>query len=245
VAQTPPTGAGSADLDAGIEPVPATAATVFGSSLPTAIRYAELLATTGVAHGLIGPREPARIWSRHLLNSAVVAELIPPASRVVDVGSGAGLPGLALALARPDVRVTLVEPLQRRAEFLGQAVVTLDLADRVSVLRGRAEDAETVRTAGNAEVVVARAVARLDRVVRWCLPLLAPGGWLLALKGESAEAELAEHDVAVRRAGGTAAEVTTCGRGLVSPPTVVIRMRRVPRPPRQQRPQRQRKGGTG
>src|SRR6185437_16425412 len=98
--------------------------TVFGSSFPTAIRYAEMLATTGVAHGLIGPREPARIWSRHLLNSAVVAELIPPASRVVDVGSGAGLPGLALALARPDVRVTLVEPLQRRAEFLGEAVVT-------------------------------------------------------------------------------------------------------------------------
>ncbi len=105
---------------------------MFGALLPLAVRYAELLATTGVAHGLLGPREAGRIWSRHLLNSAVVAELIPPAARIVDVGSGAGLPGLALALARPDARVTLVEPLQRRTQFLLQAVAALDVGDRVT-----------------------------------------------------------------------------------------------------------------
>lgn len=231
---TPPTAdPESAEGAEHTEAAPPAAAVVFGALLPVAARYAELLATTGVAHGLLGPREAGRIWSRHLLNSAVVGELVPPNARIVDVGSGAGLPGLALALARPDARVTLVEPLQRRTQFLLQAVAALDVGDRVSVLRGRAEDPATVRNAGNADVVVARAVARLDRVVRWCLPLLEPGGWLLAVKGESAEAELAEHAVAVRRAGGTAAEVTTCGRGIVTPPTVVIRV------------QRQRKGGSG
>jgi 16S rRNA (guanine527-N7)-methyltransferase len=216
-----------ADLEADrIESVPAAAATVFGDRLPLACRYAELLASTGVERGLIGPREAGRIWSRHLLNSAVVEELVPLGSRVVDVGSGAGLPGIALALARPELRVILVEPLLRRSEFLTEVVDALELSPRVGVVRGRAEDPATRELVGGSPIVVARAVARLDRMVRWCLPLLVPGGWLLALKGASAADELAEHAAAVRRAGGAAAELTSCGRGLVDPPTAVIRVQR-------------------
>ena len=220
---TPP----SAELDADrIEPEPPAAATLFGDRVPLARRYAELLASVGVERGLIGPREAGRIWSRHLLNSAVVEELVPAGVRVVDVGSGAGLPGIALALARPDLQLALVEPLLRRSEFLGEAVGMLDLADRVRVVRGRAEDEPTRRVVGNSAVVVARAVAPMDRMVKWCLPLLAPGGWLLALKGASARDELVEHAAAIRRAGGVSAEVTSCGRGVVDPPTSVIRVQR-------------------
>src|SRR3954447_14587324 len=153
-----------------IEAVPAPAAKVFGSRLPLAVRYAELLGTVAVERGLIGPREGGRIWSRHLLNSAVVEDLVPIDARVVDVGSGAGLPGLALALARPDLQVALVEPLLRRTEFLTEAVRALELADRVRVVRGRAEDGATRLAVGGAAIVVARAVAPLDRMVRWCLP---------------------------------------------------------------------------
>jgi 16S rRNA (guanine527-N7)-methyltransferase len=217
----------SAELDADrIEPMPPAGKLVFGARLPLARRYAELLASVGVERGLIGPREAARIWSRHLLNSAVVEELVPSSARVVDVGSGAGLPGIALALARPDLQVALVEPSLRRSEFLGEAVAALELADRVRVVRGRAEDKETYRAVGGSAIVVARAVAPMDRMVRWCLPLLVPGGWLLALKGARAKDELVEHAAAVRRAGGVFAEVTSCGSGLVEPPTAVIRVQR-------------------
>jgi 16S rRNA (guanine527-N7)-methyltransferase len=209
-----------------IEAVPAAAATIFGSSLPAAGRYAEVLASTGVERGLIGPREAGRIWSRHLLNCAVVEELVPRDDRIVDVGSGAGLPGIALALARPDLQITLIEPLLRRSEFLAEAVAELDLGGRVRVVRGRAEDRDIRAVAGNSPIVVARAVAPIDRMVRWCLPLLVPGGWLLALKGVSAGDELRTHAAAVRRAGGVSAEVVSCGQGLVDPPPAVIRVQR-------------------
>ena len=199
---------------------------MFGPALPAATRYAELLVSAGAERGLIGPREAGRIWSRHILNSAVIAELVPAAARTVDVGSGAGLPGIALALARPDLEVALVEPLQRRTQFLCEAIAALELTERVRVLRGRAEDATLRRELGAAEIAVARAVAPLDRLVKWCLPLLAPGGWLLAVKGASAPDELAEHAAAVRRAGAVQLDVTTCGVGLVDPPTVVIRVQR-------------------
>lgn len=209
-----------------LEPVPSGADAVFGRALPDAVRYAEFLATAGVERGLLGPREAGRIWARHLLNCAVAGELIPAGAVVVDVGSGAGLPGIAVALARPDLNVALVEPLLRRSRFLEEAVELLDLTGRVSVVRGRAEDAAVRADVGGVPVVLTRALAPLDRMVRWCLPLLAPGGWLLALKGASAGAELAAHADAVRRAGGVHSEVVVCGRGVVEPPTAVVRVQR-------------------
>jgi 16S rRNA (guanine527-N7)-methyltransferase len=220
---TPPSAQPESDQ---VEPVPPAAASLFAQRLPDAIAYADLLVSAGVARGLIGPHEAARIWTRHILNSAVVAELIPAAARVVDVGSGAGLPGIALALARPDLQIALLDPLQRRTRFLDEVVEALGLDERVRVVRGRAEEPAIRRTVGGATTVVARAVAPLDRLVGWCLPLLEPGGWLLALKGASASDELAEHAAAVHRAGAVHVEVTTCGHGVVDPVTAVIRMRR-------------------
>jgi 16S rRNA (guanine527-N7)-methyltransferase len=163
---------------------------IFGPQLPLAQAYARLLVTDGIAHGHLGPREAQRVWPRHLVNSAVVADLLPPDAAVVDVGSGAGLPGLPIAIRRPDLSVVLVEPMLRRTRFLELAIAELELADRVRVLRGRAEDPQIVRELGGSRWIVARAVAPLDRLVKWCLPLLGPGGRLLAIRGASAEAEV-------------------------------------------------------
>jgi 16S rRNA (guanine527-N7)-methyltransferase len=174
--------------------------------------YADLLATTGVERGLIGPREAPRLWERHLLNCAALAELVPNDATVLDVGSGAGLPGIPLALVRPDLSVTLLEPLLRRSTFLEEAVEVLSLEDRVTVVRGRAEDHE-----GRYAVVTARAVAPMTRLVGWCLPRVRPGGVLLAMKGAGAPEEIAE-------AGLTTAEVVTCGAGIVDPPATVVRI---------------------
>jgi 16S rRNA (guanine527-N7)-methyltransferase len=185
------------------------------------VAYADRLATEGVVRGLIGPREVPRLWDRHILNCALVSDLIPAGAAVVDVGSGAGLPGLVLAIRRPDLRVTLLEPMRRRVEFLTETVDQLGL-DSVTVVRGRAEASE-VRSAGiDCDLVVARAVAPLDRLVKWCLPLVPPGGHLLALKGVRAEAELAEHVDAVRQAGGSASRVVRLGdEGVVEPTWLV------------------------
>lgn len=211
---------------------PTAAAEVFGGRLDLACRYAALLAEVATERGLIGPREVPRLWDRHLLNCAVVAELLPAGARVVDVGSGAGLPGLALAVRRPDVRVDLVESLQRRVDFLTEAVSELGLSETVRVVRGRAEDRHVVEAVGDAEWVTARAVAPLDRLVRWCLPLLRPGGTLLALKGTTAKAELAEHGAAIRRLGGGETRTVLCGAGVIAEPTVVVTVRRQADPPR-------------
>jgi len=190
------------------------------------VQYAELLATAGVQRGLLGPREVLRLWDRHLLNCAVVAELIPPGARVIDVGSGAGLPGLVLALARPDLRITLLEPMTRRVAFLNQAVRELRLTG-VDVRRGRAEEGQrstgrAARPVPEADVVTARAVAPLDQLVRWCLPLVGVGGRLLAIKGRSARTELDCHGDVVRATGGTSARIHRCGVGSVTPPTTVV-----------------------
>jgi 16S rRNA (guanine527-N7)-methyltransferase len=185
-------------------------------------RYVELLATDGVVRGLIGPRETGRLWSRHVANCAVLEELVPPGSQVADVGSGAGLPGIPLALVRPDVRVTLVEPLLRRTTFLTEAVEALELTDRVQVLRGRAEEVHL-----EVDVVTARAVAPLERLAGWTLPHTRTGGTLLALKGEGAAQEVADSHSALERLGGGNAEVLTCGVGLVDPPTTVVRVVRL------------------
>jgi len=196
---------------------------MFGDRLPLARTYARLLATDGVIRGLIGPREAPRLWDRHLLNCAAVAELVPTAARVIDVGSGAGLPGLVLALTRPDISITLIEPMARRAAFLEEAVDRLGLGGAVTVLRARAEEAAT-RPGGPAlaDVVTARAVAPLDRLVSWCLPLAVIGGRLLALKGSSAAEEAARYREAVERAGGAPAVVRHCGVGVIDPPATVV-----------------------
>lgn len=204
-------------------PVPAelrpAAEALFGDRLDLAAEYAGLLATDGVVRGLIGPREAPRLWDRHLLNCAAVVELIPSGASVVDVGSGAGLPGIVLALARPDLAVTLMEPLARRVSFLTEAVAALGLDASVTVVRARAEESQQRPPA---DVVTARAVAPLDRLGGWCLPLAAVGGRLLALKGASASDEVAEHRDAIVRLGGGEPVVRRCGTGLIDPPVTVV-----------------------
>jgi len=199
----------------------AAAEELFGARLPLAESFAELLANDGVERGLIGPREAPRIWDRHLLNCAAVAELIPSGASLVDVGSGAGLPGIVLAVARPDLTVVLVEPLARRTVFLTEAVASLGLAATTSVLRSRAEDC-VGEPLSPAEIVTARAVAPLDRLAGWCLPLTAIGGRLLALKGASAADEIAEHQDVVDRLGGSTPVLRHCGLDLIEPPTTVV-----------------------
>jgi 16S rRNA (guanine527-N7)-methyltransferase len=197
-------------VDAGLPAVPAPpphAAAALGEALPVLERYAALLAGAGVERGLIGPRETPRLWERHLLNCAGPAELLEPSSIVADVGSGAGLPGIVLAAVRPDVTVVLVEPLLRRATFLEEAVTALGLRTAV-VRRARAEE---LHGALLVDAVVARAVAPLERLAGWALPLLRPGGRLLALKGERADAELVEAGDALTRLGAAGAQVVPVG----------------------------------
>ncbi|WP_438871476.1 16S rRNA (guanine(527)-N(7))-methyltransferase RsmG [Paractinoplanes lichenicola] len=205
------------------------AASVFGDRFGLAVDYARLLVTDGVVRGLIGPREAPRIWERHLVNCAVVSQMIPIGASVVDVGSGAGLPGIVLAVARPDLRITLVEPLARRTAFLSEAVTALGLEPTVTVVRGRAEDVVDGPPAG-ADVVTARAVAPLDRLAGWCLPLARVSGRLLALKGASAAEEAAEHREAVAALGGSEPVLRLCGEGLIDPPTTVLEVVVLTRP---------------
>jgi len=197
----------------------AAAAEVFGSQLPLAERYADVLIGAAVRRGLLGPREAGRIWERHLLNCAVVSTAVPTGAVLYDVGSGAGLPGMAIAIARPDLDVVLIEPLQRRADFLGEAVSSLALP-RVRVLRARAEDLDP----GRADVVTARAVAPLSRLAGWCLPLLREGGLLLALKGSRAQQEVAAAEAELRRLAATAWTVEQMGLDLLVEPTTVVRV---------------------
>jgi 16S rRNA (guanine527-N7)-methyltransferase len=204
-----------------------TRSSVFGERLPLAERYAEHLATTGVEWGLVGPREASRVWERHILNCAVVADLIPPAARVLDIGSGAGLPGIPLALARPDLRVVLVEPLARRVEWLRTVLADLELP--VEVERGRAEDTPIRRRWEGADVVTSRAVAPLHRLAAWCLPLVRPGGMMLAVKGVSAPAEVERDARAVAASGGGIPRIETCGVGIVDPPSTVVVVERLRR----------------
>jgi 16S rRNA (guanine527-N7)-methyltransferase len=201
---------------------------LFGDRLPTARRYAEHLATTGVEWGLVGPREAARVWERHVLNCAVVADLIPAGARVLDIGSGAGLPGIPLALARTDLHIVLVEPLSRRVEWLRMVLADLELP--IEVERGRAEDSQVRRRWEGADVVTSRAVAPLHRLAAWCLPLVRPGGMMLAVKGVSAPVEVERDAPAVAVLGGGIPRIETCGVGIVDPPsTVVVVERNEPR----------------
>jgi 16S rRNA (guanine527-N7)-methyltransferase len=205
----------------------------FGAGAALIQRYAHLLASEGVRRGLIGPRELPRLWTRHILNCVVVHGLIEPGRSVADVGSGAGLPGVVLAVARPDLSMTLVEPLLRRTRFLEEVKADLELSN-LAVVRARAEELHG-RMAF--DVVVARAVAPLDRLARWGLPLCRPGGELLAIKGSSASVELEQSAAVLARLRAGQTSIEMCGAGVVEPATTVVRIL-------SQGPTQTRKGGS-
>lgn len=192
----------------------------FGAGSERATRFAELLAVHGVERGLIGPREVDRLWDRHLLNSVAISEFVPEGASVVDVGSGAGLPGIPLAIARPDLDIVLLEPMARRVAWLEEAVAKLELGN-VTVVRGRAEEKAIRQQIGDRDVATARAVAPLGKLTGWCLPLLRVGGQLVALKGSSAAEEIDRDRAEIARAGGINAVVKT-SRLLDEPVTVVV-----------------------
>jgi 16S rRNA (guanine527-N7)-methyltransferase len=200
-----------------VEPEPSEAAAVFGDRLPVVRRYAADLAEHGVVLGLIGPLEPPRIWSRHVLNSGLLAPFIPQGATVADVGSGAGLPGLVLAAARPDTTVTLIEPMERRVAWLEEESARLGL-ENVVVERARAEDAAP----GRFDVVTARAVGALTGLLPITAPLARRGGRLALMKGAGVGAELAKAEKIIRRLGLTDVRVEIAGRGMASLETRVL-----------------------
>nr|WP_245663430.1 16S rRNA (guanine(527)-N(7))-methyltransferase RsmG [Nocardia inohanensis] len=210
-----------------VEP-PAVASVVFGDRLEMAREYYAALASAGVERGLIGPREVPRLWDRHILNCAVIGDLMAEGVRVVDIGSGAGLPGIPLAIARPDLRITLVEPLLRRTVFLAEFVQSVGL-DNITVVRGRAEQPGVKKEAGGADVVTSRAVAPLAKLAGWSMPLVRDHGRMLALKGISAAEELERDRDELTKAGAGHAEVFECGAGVLETPTYVISAEKLPR----------------
>lgn len=198
---------------------PAAARQIFGARLDAAQRYAELLTGPGITRGLIGPAEASRIWERHLLNCAVVAQLVPVPCVLVDIGSGAGLPGMVLAMLLPQAEVILLEPMARRTSFLRECVTAIGLPN-VVVRRGRAEqEAGRLR----ADVVTARAVAPLGRLAGLAAGITRPGGIVLAIKGSGAQEELDRAAASLRRLGATGATVLQVGDGLIESPTTVVR----------------------
>lgn len=207
------------DVSRETPPAPDLARGVFADRIDVAQAFAGLLATEGTLRGLIGPREVPRLWERHLLNCAVVTDVLGEGAAVADIGSGAGLPGLVLAIRRPDLRVTLIEPLLRRTRFLEEAVDALEL-DNVTVLRARAED-----SVGEYDVVTSRAVAPLDRLAGWSLPLVRVGGEMVAMKGSSVTDEIATAGTVIKRLGGGPVVVEEVG-GELPTPTTLARVRR-------------------
>jgi 16S rRNA (guanine527-N7)-methyltransferase len=207
---------------------PESAAGVFGALLPVATEFVARLATDGVIRGLIGPREVPRLWERHVLNSAAVAEVVPHGARVVDVGSGAGLPGIPLGIARPDLELTLVEPMARRVEFLEEVVAALAAPSglRWRVVRGRAEERSVAKAVGPVDVVTARAVAPLPRLVGWCRGLMRPGSQLVALVGASALAALPSMVPELEAAGMRNVHARAVGAELGDAATTVVVMTR-------------------
>ena len=197
---------------------PGVASTIFGRRLGLAEHYVAILADTGISHGLIGPREAPRLWERHVLGCAVIHPALSQGVTVADIGSGAGLPGVVLAIVRPDLEVVLVEPLGRRVGWLQDTIAELELLN-VTVHEGRAESLFGLR---RFPVVTARAVARIGLLSRWCLPLLEPDGRLVAMKGAKAASELEEDFTVVMAAGAVAAVISTYGEGLLDVPTTTV-----------------------
>lgn len=223
-------------LDGVAASVRTAASEVFGDRVELAVGYVELLEVHGVERGLIGPREVDRLWERHVLNSAVIGEQIPEGARVVDVGSGAGLPGVPLAISRPDLDIVLLEPMARRVDWLAEVAEKLELP--ITVVRGRAEERQVREELGDADVVTARAVAPLARLASWCLPLVRSEGALVALKGASAAEEIERDRVAVRKAGGGEPEIFECGTKVLEIPSTVIVIHRLASKPSRPRSRR-------
>jgi 16S rRNA (guanine527-N7)-methyltransferase len=200
------------------EAEPAAAVAIFGDQIDQARSFAQTLANDSDELGLLGPRELDKLWSRHILNSAVVAELVRPGDKVADVGSGAGLPGIPMAIARPDAEFVLIEPMERRSSWMLEVVEHLGLKN-VRVLRSRAEDV----TEQDFDVVTARAVAALDKLLKMCLPLLKPGGALIALKGSKAAEEIANSKKLEKKLGISSFEILVCGEKFLPEPTSVVK----------------------
>lgn len=200
-----------------VEPRPEVAATIFGDRVTVADRYAELLVRDGELLGLLGPLEYPRLWTRHIINSALAAPLLN--GTVGDVGSGAGLPGIPLAIARPDVEFTLIEPMERRANWLGETIADLGL-DNVTVTRARAEEMPDHVAF---DQVTARAVAAFSKLIPWTAPLVRFGGELVLLKGRSAEVEIEKAAKAIRKYHLDDVRVEELGTDLDTEPTRVIR----------------------
>lgn len=193
---------------------------LYGEQLEVAERFVEHLVTTGIEWGLLGPREVPRMWERHVLNCAVVHELLPQGALVADVGSGAGLPGIALAIARPDVQFVLIEPLERRVDWLNMVIEDLEL-ENVDVVRARSEQ---VVDSVDVDIVTARAVSAMKSLIPMTVPLLHGKGELLAIKGRSAPAELEKADKVLRKFKTKGSEVLTVGDELLEVPTTVARL---------------------
>lgn len=206
-------------------PTPPAAHRVFGDRVNLAEAYARSLASDGIERGLIGPREVPRIWERHVLNSAAVEKAIPRDVRVVDIGSGAGLPGIPLAIARPDLSVQLLEPLLRRTVYLEGIVRELGL--NCSVHRGRAEDPKVVNELGGADVATSRAVAPLGKLTTWSLPLVRVGGSMVALKGSSIAEEIVRDAKQIEKVGGGQPSTLLVGSELLDEPTHVVCIERL------------------
>lgn len=202
------------------EAEPAAAKAIFGDQIDKARGYARLLAEDSDELGLLGPRELDRLWSRHILNSAVVAELIEPGDKVADVGSGAGLPGIPMAIAQPEAEFVLIEPMERRSNWLQKVVLELDLRN-VQVLRARAEEVKI----HDFSVVTARAVASLDKLLKLCVPLLKSGGSVIALKGSKASEEIAAATKLQKKLGIKSFEILVCGEKFLAEPTSVVKTR--------------------
>lgn len=219
--QSTPDAEGSA-VD-GLGPAPAWVAELFGQRAGLIGDFAEMLAEQGIRRGLIGPREVPRIWERHIGNSAVVSQVVPEDASVIDVGSGAGLPGIPLAIARPDLEVVLIEPMLRRTTWLQEVVDELGLV-HVRVVRGRAENLVGQE---RAQLVTSRAVAPLGKLARWCFPLVQSGGAMIALKGSTAQEEVDRDGQEIDEAGGGPAEVIQVGSPPLAEATYVVRSAKV------------------
>lgn len=202
-----------------VEPIEAVA--VFGDRIDLARGYAAALVRDSDLLGLLGPREMPRLWSRHILNSAVVAELVPPGKTVCDIGSGAGLPGIPMAIVLPDTRFTLIEPMERRSDWLISVVEELGLSN-VEVIRARAEEV------GEAfDIATARAVSALPKLLRMCMPLVRHGGEILALKGSKAAEEIEEAKRFQKKLGIESFKIEFAGAKLLPEPTLVVRTKLV------------------